>query len=305
MRTFAPGVDAHWPAYQAVKTRFGFMSLLGHGAMVSIEAYNATGGFPSIVAEDIGFAIKAKEAGYKTTFALDVTCEEEFPPDYAAFKKRHKKWTEGNMEFIKTFSPTIFFSRKLSWFEKLDIILFTFSLPLTGVFSLYVLINAVIFPFMGFRYHYPLWMLLPTVLFLVAPMINDMLTWAKGRKFSLLSYLGHSVLLFGSVYFASLFASTKTIFGASVFHVTPKTSSGVGLRQAIRQNMSEIIAGFVLTLSVLIASGSVLPIVLIIIPVIFATYLSVMNTGDHSMSQYNGTHILQKEKQNLCIVTRI
>ena len=295
MRTFAPGVDAHWPAYQAVKSRFGFMSLLGHGAMVSQDAYLAAGGFPHIVAEDIGFAIDAKRAGYRTVFALDITCEEEFPPDYAAFKKRHRKWTEGNMEFIRTYSGRILFSHSLTWYEKLDIVLFTYSLPLTGIFSLYVVANAILFPLLQFRYHYPLWMLIPTVAFLLAPMLNDALTWIRQPKTRVASYLLHSVALFGSVYFVSLFASLRTMFGRSVFHVTPKTARSAGLRSALRQNAAELIAGAIVAAAVAGASGSILPVILLLIPVTFGIYLSVMNAGDAESGPHDGWHILHEE----------
>jgi cellulose synthase/poly-beta-1,6-N-acetylglucosamine synthase-like glycosyltransferase len=295
MRMFAPGVDAHWPAYQAVKTRFGFMSLLGHGAMVSRGAYLAAGGFPHVVAEDIGFAIDVRRAGYRTVFATDITCEEEFPPDYAAFKKRHRKWTEGNMEFIRRYSGRILLRPGLTWYERLDIVLFTYSLPLTGIFSLYVMANAVVFPLLGFRYHYPLWMLVPTVAFLLAPMLNDALTWSRAPKGKLASYLLHSVALFGSVYFVSLFASLRTMFGRSVFHVTPKIARGAGLRAALRQNAVELVAGTVLAAAVAGASGSVLPVILLLIPVTFGMYLSVMNAGDATPGPRDGKHVLQEK----------
>ena len=166
-------------------------------------------GFPEIVAEDIGFAIDAREHGYRTVFAPDILCEEEFPVDYAAFRKRHRKWTEGNMEFIRMYTRKILFTHSLKWWEKLDIILFTYGLPLTGIFSLYVIVNAILFPMLHFSMRFPLWMLAPTVIFLVAPMINDVITWRKAPKPALVSYLAIRVLLFGSVYFTSLSASLR------------------------------------------------------------------------------------------------
>jgi len=292
MQTFAPGVDAHWPAYQLTKAHAGFLSLLGHGAMISREVYLAAGGFPEIVAEDIGFAIDGQLGGYRTAFAPDITCEEEFPPDYAAFRKRHRKWTEGNMEFIRTYTGRILFSRTLKWYEKLDIILFTYSLPLTGVFSVYILANAVLFPLLHFNNQYPLWMLAPTVIFLFAPMLNDILTWSRAPKRRLLSYLLHSVALFGSMYFTTLFASLRTTLGGSVFHVTPKKSGKVSFSSAVRQNRAELIAGGVLATIVELASGSVLPIILILMPCIFGVYLSVMNAGDESYGDHTGRHLL-------------
>src|SRR6202034_3644777 len=77
MKKFSPGVDSHWPAYQQVKDHAGFLSLLGHGAMVKMEAYRAAGGFPHIVAEDIGLAIDMLRVGYRVAFAQDIVCEEE------------------------------------------------------------------------------------------------------------------------------------------------------------------------------------------------------------------------------------
>ncbi len=297
MKTFAPGVDSHWPAYQLVKNHAGFLSLLGHGAMVSRDAYAATGGFPEIVSEDIGFAIDARCAGYQTVFAPDIICEEEFPVDYAAFKKRHRKWTEGNMEFIRCYSGRILFSRALRWYERLDIVLFTYSLPLTTVFSMYVVANAIVFPLLGFSTRYPLWMLVPTVAFLLAPMLNDTITWSRAPKRLLLSYLLHSVALFGSVFFASLFASAQTTFRASVFNVTPKKPGKASFANAIEQNGAELTAAAILAVVVDIASGSVLPVILIIIPAVFGIYLSVMNAGDPDSGISDGDHILLKENR--------
>src|SRR5450756_2721637 len=72
--------------------------------------------------------------------------------------------------------------------------------------------------------------------------------------------------LFGSVYFASLFASLKTTFGGSVFHVTPKTAGKVSFASALRQNKVKLIASVVLAALVDAASGSVFAVVLIITP---------------------------------------
>lgn len=292
MRMFAPGVDSHFPAYQLVKAHAGFLSLLGHGAMVSMACYQAAGGFPEIVAEDIGFAIDALAKGrYRCDFAADITCAEEFPPDFLAFKKRHRRWTEGNMEFMRKYTRTIFFGRGLAWYDRLDIVLFAYGLPLAAVFSLYVLVNAVLFPLIGFRFHYPLWMLVPTVVCLFAPMLNDMMAWRKAPKRKLLAYLLHSSMLFGSMFFVSCFASIRSAFKGSVFHVTPKKANRVGLKQAFRANLPQIGAAAVLVTVVSVIAGSALPVILLVIPVIFMPYMTVMNAAGTKDSD-NGTHIL-------------
>jgi cellulose synthase/poly-beta-1,6-N-acetylglucosamine synthase-like glycosyltransferase len=277
MKMFARGVDSHWPTYQAVKDRYGFLSLLGHGAMVSNECYRAAQGFPHVVAEDICFSIAAREAGYMTVFAIDIVCEEEYPLDYLAFRKRHGKWTEGNMEFIRRNTWKIIRS-PMAWYEKLDIVLFTYSLPLTALFSLYVIINAIVFPAIGYTFKYPLWMLIPTVLFLIAPMLNDIITyWRQMKKLKLLSYLLHSTLLYGSMYYVSLRASLKSMFGSSVFHVTPKDTARIGFRQALSFSRGELLFGVVLASVVIWVAGSIFPVLLLVTPAVFAMYLVVMH----------------------------
>jgi len=282
MRTFAPGVDAQWPATQVVKAFSGFVYFYGHGAMVDMACYNAVGGFPPVVAEDLCFAVEARNAGWLTVFAPDITCEEEFPIDYAAFKKRHRKQTEGSMEVIRKYSPKILAGR-MPWYEKLDIVLSTYSLPLAGVFgAFYVVTNAIILPLAGFRYHYPLWMLLPTLP--VASLIHDLLAYLRRPKATLLSYLLHSVMLLFSMYFVSLQGSIKSAVGRSIFHVTPKSTSGRGgLWPSLQQNMGEIICANVLASTAAAISGSLLTVLLLVLPVVSSVYLTVLNgrPGSH------------------------
>lgn len=273
---YAIGVDSHWPVYQSVKDGSGFLSLLGHGAMVSKACYDETGGFPHVVAEDICFSLAAREAGYMTVFAPDVTCEEEYPVDYSAFRKRHNKWTQGNMEFIRNNTRPILMSRQLKWYEKLDIILFTYALPLTAVFSVFILVNVVVLPLLGSTFQYPLWMLVPTMIFLLAPMANDVIYhWKKMSKTSLFSYSGGSMLLYGSMYFTSLRASLKSMFGKSVFLVTPKSASAVTAKDAFKMTRGELIFGVSIMVIAIITTGSPWPVILIAIPALAAVALAV------------------------------
>jgi len=275
MRMFSIGVDSHWIAYQSVKDRHGFLSLLGHGAMVSHECYTAAGGFPHVVAEDLCFSIAARDAGYFTVFAPDVVCEEEYPVDYLAFKKRHSKWTQGNMEFIKRYTGVILRSR-MTWFEKLDIVLFTYNLPLTAVFSVYVAIHVIVLPLLGYRIDYPLWLLVPTALFLMAPMLNDVIFHFRSMpKLRLAWYLLHTILLYGSMLFISFRASVTSAFGKSVFVVTPKENRRTTLRQALVANRAEIIFGVLLTAISIMLTGSALPVLLIATPAVLCFYLAL------------------------------
>ena len=277
MDTLAIGVDSHWPVYQNVKHRYGFLSLLGHGAMISRECYEAGGGFPHVVAEDLCFSIEARiNGGYYVGFADDIICQEEYPVDYLAFKKRHSKWTQGNMEFIKRYTSVILKST-LKWHEKLDIILFTYNLPLTAVFAFYIVMNLIIFPLLNYTLEYPAWLLIPTFIFLLAPMANDIIFYIrKINFFKLVFYLFTSFMLFGSMFYVSLVSSFKSIFGKkAVFLVTPKDSRKITFFEALKLNYKEIIFSIVLISISLFTSGHILPVLLIVIPSLFSPILTM------------------------------
>lgn len=275
---FSLGVDSHWPVYQSVKSSYGFMSLLGHGAMISQACYDAAGGFPHVVAEDISFSLAAREAGFLTVFAPDITCEEEYPPDYLAFRKRHAKWTEGNMEFIRRSTLGIASSRRLRWFEKLDVVLFTYALPLTAVFSSFILINIAVLPLMGQRIVFPLWTLVPTLSFLFAPMLNDVIYhWRTESRGRLAVYSGGAMLLYGGMYWTSLRASVRSTFGGSVFTVTPRHASSLSFRNSLRAVRGEVLfAGGLLAVSAAFMR-SVWPVLLLVLPAFAAVFLAVLH----------------------------
>jgi len=276
MRVFAIGVDSHWPTYQTVKHHHGFLSLLGHGALVSRECYMAAGGFPHLVAEDLCMSIEARNKGYYTAFAQDIICQEEYPISYLAFKKRHNKWTQGNMEFIKKYTGRIIKSN-MTWFEKLDIVLFTYSLPLSAFFALYIIINVVLLPVLGYTVSYPAWLLLPTVIFLLAPMLNDIIFYGrKVNPFILAWYLVHTILLYGSMLFISLRASIKSTFGKSTFLVTPKEHQYLSKMGAVWHNRGEILFGIAVLVVAFIFNHTIFSTIVIAIPALASLYLARM-----------------------------
>lgn len=278
MSRFAVGVDSHWNTYQTVKQDSGFMSFLGHGAMISRKCFDAVGKFPETVAEDLCFSIEARYKGYFVAFARNIICQEQYPIDYMAFKKRHSKWTQGNMEFIKGYTKKII-TGSMSWFEKLDIFLFTYNLPLTAILAFYIVINIVLFPVLGYSIRdYPAWLLIPTVVFLLAPMLNDIIYFSRIMKLrKILAYVVNVMILYGSMYFISLYSSAKTIFGGKAkFIVTPKDERHVGLYKSVIENYRELVFAAVLSAISICLCNSILPVVLIVVPSVLSPYLGTL-----------------------------
>ncbi len=268
MKLFHVGVNSHWPTYQTMKHFYGFSTMLGHGAMLKRDCYEKVGGFPPLVAEDLCLSIEARKYGYYVAFAPNVICREEYPIDYVAFKKRHSKWTQGNLEFIKRYSGKISRS-KMHWFEKLDIVLFTYNLPLTAVFAFFIFANLMIAPLLGVDVGavYALWMIIPTIIFFFSPMLNDFITWTfRLPILRSLIYTVSVVMLYGSMLTTSLISATLGIFGKKAkFIVTPKSSQEIGVLFALKFQWKEIVFSSVLLALSIIFHKGILPVFLIMI----------------------------------------
>lgn len=191
------------------------------------------------------------------------------------------------MEFIKQYTGKILKS-KMSWFEKLDIFLFTYNLPLTAFFSLYVIMNIAILPFLGYTLHYPFWLLIPTIIFFFAPMANDFITYFNHiKKMTLFKYMFNTFVLYGSMLFVSLKASLLGMLGKkAVFIVTPKSSARTTLWMAIKENKQELIFALVLTIISELLNKSFLPVALIVTPAVLSIHLSMFANKKKAPPKY-------------------
>jgi cellulose synthase/poly-beta-1,6-N-acetylglucosamine synthase-like glycosyltransferase len=135
------GVDIHWRWYQPLRNHYGFVMLLGHGAVIRRECWEVVGGFPEVVSEDLAFALRIRERGWRGHFAEDLICYEEFPQNVRAFRIRHMKWTRGSCELFRTEFIPLLRSSRITLVEKLDILFPTAGLPL-ALFYLLFMVDA-------------------------------------------------------------------------------------------------------------------------------------------------------------------
>lgn len=295
MKLFHIGVNSHWPTYQTMKHFYGFSTMLGHGAMISRECYLAAGGFPNLVAEDLCLSIEARNHGYYVAFAPNIVCEEEYPVDYVAFKKRHSKWTQGNLEFIKRYTGKIIKS-KMKWYEKADIVLFTYNLPLIAIFAFFIFLNLVFAPLLKINLGavYKLWMIIPTVIFFFSPMLNDFIVWTtKFNPLRNLAYFFGVIVLYGSMLTTSLISALLGMCGKKAkFIVTPKTATKITFWQAVKFQKNEILFS-----SLLLTIGLIMHNVLSVILIISTGYLSLFLLF-LSNRTYNETQIQKIDAQS-------
>ncbi|MFL5412855.1 MAG: glycosyltransferase family 2 protein [Myxococcales bacterium] len=245
------GIDSHWRWYQPLRNRYGFVMLLGHGALLRRSAWELAGGFPEIVSEDLAFAMRIREHGYRGQFAEDVVCTEDFPETMRAFRIRHMKWTRGTCEFLRKEMWRAMFSRRIPLVEKLDVLFPTLNLPLSLLYFLFILDANVMLPALfGEKRTMTLaagasQLLVPftmldsrfvavmtpdffaiTVLTLLAPVLCFILDmWRMPLR--LLRFLGSSTAAYGTLGpLSSIGVLLYLVTGKAEFHVTADHGSG-------------------------------------------------------------------------------
>ncbi|BDG03692.1 glycosyltransferase [Anaeromyxobacter oryzae] len=273
-RSLGVGIGIHWRWYQPLRNAYGFVMLLGHGALVRREAWVAAGGFPELVSEDLAFALRARERGWRGRFAEDVVCYEDFPETVRAFRIRHMKWTRGTCELLSREMGRVLRSRNIPIVEKLDVLFPTVNLPLSLLYFLFVIdANVVLTALFGQRAALTIALggtelVVPTtvlggrlqslagadlfaitLLTLFAPVLCFVLDlWRK--PLTLVRFLGQSTAAYGTLGpLSAVGVVCYLLTGRAVFHVTAdRGAPRAGLRPAsvaarLRASAAALLAG--------------------------------------------------------------
>lgn len=259
-------VESNGRTAQVVKNFYGSNALLGHGMAISLDCFRATGGFPPVVAEDISFAVLIKDAGYEIVYAPDIVCEEEFPSDYVSLKKRQCKWTQGNLEYMQKYNASIIRS-KLRWFEKLDMILSHYMLPITPILSLLLVISNILLGFFDYAViEHTVFIYSLMFVFLLSPLIPDIFVYgATKRAWLLLPYFAVNIVTYASMAPMMIHTVLRGMVGKkAVFHVTPKDSRLFSTREIIRFSWDSVYFAVVIGALCLVSCGTVFPAMLVV-----------------------------------------
>lgn len=247
------GIDVHWRWYHPLRNRYGFVMLLGHGALIRRRCWEDVGGFPELVSEDLAFALRIRERGWRGVFAEDVVCWEDFPETIRAFRIRHMKWTRGTCEFLFREMRRALFSPRLSLVEKLDVLFPTLNLPFALFYFLFLVDANLLLAALFSRAHEVTLQLGPwrhvfsiqvmderfaviqgvdfyliTVLTLFAPVLCFVLDMGRSPR-QLLAFLGRSTAVYGALGPLSCLGVLGYLAtGKAVFHVTADRSQSTG-----------------------------------------------------------------------------
>ena len=272
-------VGSNGETVQVIKNFYGANALIGHGMTISRECYEKTGGFPLVVAEDISFAVEIKNAGLDIIYAPDILCYEEFPVNYVSLKKRQCKWTQGNLEYMKKYNKDIDNS-KMTWFEKLDIKLSHYSLPIVPVLSFLLAVCTIFLGFLGYpviRYSLAVYGIM--ILFLCSPMIPDLFVYKRTQNvFLLIPYFIVNVATYAPLAPMML----KTVFlgvlgKKATFIVTPKQSEKFRFSEMIKYSWDSLAFGIIMGILAMFACGSILPVIFVVAGCVSAPFIIALS----------------------------
>lgn len=278
MSTLSINIKSGGKTSQNMKQFYGQNLLAGHGMIISKEAYDTVGGFPHVVIEDVSFSVELIKAGYNIQYADNIECGEEYPIDYLAFKKRQCKFTQGNYEFIKNYNKKIRKS-KIRWFQKFDIMLSMYNLPLIPIFSLLMIINLFTLGFLEYFSFFSTAMVISTALSIASPILADFFIHIKTRNFfKLIFYFILQMLVCGSLVLMMFSTVIKSIFGKkATFIITPKKSNKTSLWYAIKINWKELLFAAIIGTVSYFALDSVLPMLTVMICLVCTVPLTMLS----------------------------
>ena len=155
---------------------------------------------------------------------------------------------------------------KMRWFEKLDIKLSHYSLPIVPVLSFLLAICTIALGFLGYPViRYSLGIYAVMILFLCSPLIPDLFVYHKSKNiFLLLPYFLVNIATYASL--APMMLKTVflgTLGKKAVFLVTPKQSERFTVGEILKYTWDSLLFAVVVGALSLVACGSILPVVFI------------------------------------------
>ena len=142
-RDIGPTILPFWDVHCRTRNRYGFVVYVGHGAVVRRSAWEAVGGFPEVITEDLAFSALLAEKGMRGLFLEKVVCYEDFPTTYPAFKRQHERYITGTTQVMCKYLGRLLRSQRISLTEKIDFLLWCSPLYIPALCLLFVVLCSL------------------------------------------------------------------------------------------------------------------------------------------------------------------
>lgn len=103
--SLAPGVDLFYQRDLELREKYGFVPLVGHGALVRYAVWKKLQ-FPELVSEDFAFSLRAVSHGQRGVYLHHIHSFEMLPVDFGGFILRLKKYSSATAELLRKEYPS-------------------------------------------------------------------------------------------------------------------------------------------------------------------------------------------------------
>lgn len=156
----------------------------------------------------------------------------------------------------------------MKWFEKLDLKLSHYSLPIVPMISLLIIIATLGLGFLDSRaITYSLIIFGVSILFLISPLLPNIFVYSKTKQILwILPYFILSMATYASLTPMMIKTVSLAVFGKKAkFIVTPKTKNKISFGRALKYSLDSLIFAVVIGVSTYFAFGEILPSLIIVI----------------------------------------
>jgi dTDP-glucose 4,6-dehydratase len=149
-RTLASAIDVY-DAFAEPQSRWGYLPFFGHNALLRLADLRSMGLTPGFFSDDLDLSARLTLAGRRVVYRSDIAFGERHPSDWAAFRKRARKWAFGCMQVVRARGRDVLTRRGVPLAHRLGLLEFMGFYPAQALFVAGCLARHIVLPLLGVR----------------------------------------------------------------------------------------------------------------------------------------------------------
>ena len=135
-------------AFAAPQASWGYLPFFGHNALLRVTELRRLGGLTEgFFSDDLDYSVRLTLAQRRIVYRRDIAFGERHPADWAAFRKRARKWALGCMQVVRSRGGAVLAQRRLPLAHRVGLLEFMGFYPAQAVLLLGLLVRQLALPF--------------------------------------------------------------------------------------------------------------------------------------------------------------
>ena len=144
----APAIDV-FDAFATPQADWGYLPFFGHNALLRADDLRKLGGLtPGFFSDDLDLSVRLTLAGRRIVCRGDIAFAEKHPSDWAAFRKRARKWAYGCMQVVRTRLKAILGARGIPFAHRVGMLEFMFFYPAQALLVAGLALGQLVLPWL-------------------------------------------------------------------------------------------------------------------------------------------------------------